>query len=82
MWCNTNYWIGAKLACENIGMQMPDISTLQKLYKENYLDNRTGRYWSSTEASDISARALYKGTVSTSCGNKGSCYNNLVCIGN
>lgn len=83
MWCSTNYWIGAQLACEDIGMQMPDISTLQKLYKEKYLDNYgKGRYWSSTESSYLAGTTLYDGSVSTSCGNKGSCYNKVVCIGN
>lgn len=83
MWCDTNYWIGAKIACEGIGMQLPDISTLQNLYKEKYLDNYgKGRYWSSTESSRRIATTLYDGVVSTSCGNKGGCYNKVVCIGN
>ena len=53
--CKThdNYWAGAKKACDDIGMSLPDDSKLESIYhkviKNNYTGIPEGYYWSSKE---------------------------------
>ena len=49
-----NYWAGAKKACDDIGMSLPDKSKLQSLSKQSWKDPslglpRGGWFWSSSE---------------------------------
>ena len=49
-----NYWAGAKKACDDIGMSLPDKSKLQSLYKAGKKDSSlglptSGYFWSSSE---------------------------------
>ena len=49
-----NYWAGAKKACDDIGMSLPDKSKLQSIYKANKKDPSLGLptdywFWSSSE---------------------------------
>ena len=52
-----NYWAGAKKACDDIGMSLPDKSKLLSLYKDGKKDSSlglptSGWFWSSSEYSD------------------------------
>ena len=49
-----NYWAGAKKACDDIGMSLPDKSKLQSLYEQSKKDPSlglptSGWFWSSSE---------------------------------
>ena len=49
-----NYWAGAKKACDDIGMNLPDKSKLQSLYQAGQKDSSlglptSGWFWSSSE---------------------------------
>ena len=49
-----NYWAGAKKACDDIGMSLPDKSKLGSIYGRNWKDPslglpRGGGFWSSSE---------------------------------
>ena len=49
-----NYWAGAKKACDDIGMSLPDKSKLQSLYQASQKDSSLGLptddwFWSSSE---------------------------------
>ena len=51
---NDNYWAGAKKACDDIGMSLPDKSKLQSIYKAGKKDPSlglptSGSFWSSSE---------------------------------
>ena len=54
-WSNIdNYWAGAKKACDDIGMSLPDKSKLQSIHKQSWKDSslglpRGGYFWSSSE---------------------------------
>ena len=55
--CN-DYWSGAKVACQNIGMQLPDISTLTSISKKKneYAElPQSGYFWTSTEVDNLYA---------------------------
>ena len=50
-----NYWAGAKKACDDIGMSLPDKSKLQSLYQASQKDSSlglptSGWFWSSSES--------------------------------
>ena len=50
-----NYWAGAKKACDELGMSLPDYSKLESIYQAGKKDSSlglptTGRFWSSEEA--------------------------------
>ena len=58
--CKTrdNYWAGAKKACDDIGMSLPDYPKLQRIYRKKNSSlglPTSGRFWSSSEASDYMA---------------------------
>ena len=49
-----NYWAGAKKACDDIGMSLPDKSKLQSLYQASQKDSSlglptSGYFWSSED---------------------------------
>ena len=49
-----NYWAGAKKACDDIGMSLPDKSKLKSLYEAGEKDSSLGLptdgwFWSSSE---------------------------------
>ena len=49
---NLNCWGGAKKACDDIGMSLPDRGTLELIYnnKSKYADlPQSGNFWSSSE---------------------------------
>ena len=55
-----NYWAGAKKACAELGMSLPDKSKLQSLHKQSWKDPslglpRGGYFWSSSEKDDADA---------------------------
>ena len=60
-WTDDNYWAGAKKACDDIGMSLPDKSKLQSLYHASQKDSSlglptSGWFWSSSE---FNARTAY-----------------------
>ena len=49
-----NYWAGAKKACDDIGMSLPDKSKLKSIYEAGKKDSSlglptSGWFWSSSE---------------------------------
>ena len=55
-----NYWAGAKKACDDIGMSLPDKSKLQSLYEQSKKDPSlglptSGWFWSSSEYTAVIA---------------------------
>ena len=55
---NNNCWAGAKKACDDIGMSLPDKATLASIaaQRSNYPDlPQSGRFWSSSELNYIMA---------------------------
>lgn len=57
-YCSNNAWAGAKKACSDIGMELPDSSKLLDIYaqKDNYSEiPNSGRFWSSIEVSKSEA---------------------------
>ena len=49
-----NYWAGAKKACDDIGMSLPELSKLKSIYKAGEKDSSlglptSGWFWSSSE---------------------------------
>ena len=53
-----NYWAGAKKACNELGMSLPDTSKLESIYQAGKKDSSlglpiSGRFWSSSELSVI-----------------------------
>ena len=57
-----NYWAGAKKACDDIGMSLPDKSKLLSLYQASQKDSSlglptSGLFWASSE--DGAPRAYY-----------------------
>ena len=53
----SNAWAGAKKACDDIGMSLPELSKLQSLYKARLLSY--GWYWSSSESNSDNSAAYY-----------------------
>ena len=80
-----NYWAGAKKACDDIGMSLPDISKLQSIYKARRKDSSlglptSGDFWSSERhAWDANYVDLFNG--STSYDDKDGIYHSVLCIG-
>ena len=81
-----NYWAGAKKACDDIGMSLPDKSKLQSLYEQSKKDPSlglptTGWFWSSSE--DIARYASSVGfdNGGSSGNHKANSYNEVLCVG-
>ena len=69
-WKNSHYssydndWAGAKKACDDIGMSLPDKSKLLSLYQASQKDSSlglptSGWFWSSSEYNAVSAYGVY-----------------------
>ena len=81
-----NYWAGAKKACDDLGMSLPELSTLNSIYTAGKKDSSLGLstfywFWSSSE----NTAGLVYG-VSFSSGNTLDLYKNrsggkVLCVG-
>ena len=59
-----NYWAGAKKACDDIGMSLPDKSKLESIYKAGKKDSSlglptSGFFWSSSEDNALATYSVY-----------------------
>ena len=79
-----NYWAGAKKACDDIGMSLPDKSKLKSLYeaskKDSSLGLPIGNFWSSSEYNAYYAWAVAFTSGSTY-PSKDSSYIKVLCVG-
>ena len=81
-----NYWAGAKKACDDIGMSLPDKSKLQSLYQAGQKDSSlglptSGFFWSSSEYSANNAYGVNFGYGGTSGSGKGGSDRRVLCVG-
>ena len=83
-----NYWAGAKKACDELGMSLPDISKLLSLYEAGKKDSSLGLppdgwFWSSEEGAAYGAYdVLYFGHgYTTAYYEKYSSHNKVLCVG-
>ena len=81
-----NYWAGAKKACDDIGMSLPDISKLKSIYEARKKDYSlglptSGRFWSSSELTAYTADYVHFGYGPTNDYNKNLSYNRVLCVG-
>ena len=91
MWdglCKTfdNYWAGAKKACDDIGMSLPDKSKLQSLYEAGKKDSSlglptSGYFWASSEKSAEGAYIVYFGNGYTDATRKDDSRKDVLCVG-
>ena len=85
---SSDYWAGAKKACIDAGMQMPDQTTLKTIYnnKSDYTTlPSSGWFWSSTEGSSYPQYFAWSvGFSNGSESNSGKDYSGIgvVCVGN
>ena len=82
---NDNYWAGAKKACDDIGMSLPDKSKLQSIYEAAKKDSSlglptSGWFWSSSEYNDYYAYYVNFGN-DTFYRSKGYIYGKVLCVG-
>ena len=83
---NDNYWAGAKKACDDIGMSLPDKSKLQSLYEQSKKDPSlglptTGWFWSSSEYYANGAYRVNFSSGYTSYLDKINSTNRVLCVG-
>ena len=83
---DNNYWAGAKKACDEIGMSLPDQSKLYSIYQAGKKDSSlglptSGLFWSSSEYSPFNAYGVYFTYGGTNYGNKGDSYGEVLCVG-
>ena len=81
-----NYWAGAKKACDELGMSLPDKSKLQSIYKAGKKDSSlglptSGDFWSSSETSDGCAYYVPFSNGYTYDAYKGYSFNKALCVG-
>ncbi len=81
-----NYWSGAKKACDDIGMSLPDKSKLQSIYKAGKKDSSLGLptdcwFWSSSEDSAGRAYYVYFDGGGASTYYKGNSDAKVMCVG-
>ena len=81
-----NYWAGAKKACDDIGMSLPDKSRLQSIYQAGKKDSSlglptSGWFWSSSEYYASSAYNVGFGTGRPYDGYKYYSYFEVLCVG-
>ena len=84
---NDNCWAGAKKACSDIGMSLPDLSTLRSLYnkKSEYPDlPQSGNFWSSSDCSTYNAWKVALSKGGYACTAKKDSYGGygVLCVGN
>ena len=83
---NDNYWAGAKKACDDIGMSLPDKSKLESLYQASQKDSSlglptSGWFWSSSEDSASYAYDVDFRNGSTGYSAKGRSSVRVLCVG-
>ena len=81
-----NYWAGAKKACDDVGMSLPDKSKLQSLYQAGQKDSSlglptSGWFWSSSEYDAFNAYDVYFGSGYTDDTSKGTSNVKVLCVG-
>ena len=81
-----NYWAGAKKACDDIGMSLPDKSKLQSLYQAGQKDSSLGLptsvwFWSSSEYDASDAYSVYFYSGHAGYGSKDDSSNRVLCVG-
>ena len=84
-----NYWAGAKKACDDIGMSLPDKSKLKSLAKKTTAEKEqlglptSGWFWSSSESDVVTACGVDFYWVSTGmdCDNKHRSGHKVLCVG-
>ena len=81
-----NYWAGAKKACDDIGMSLPDKSKLESIYKAGKKDSSLGLptsvwFWSSSEDFAYNAYGVDFLSGFTFNGNKNRSYGRVLCVG-
>ena len=81
-----NYWAGAKKACDDIGMSLPDRSKLESIYKAGQKDSSlglptSGWFWSSSEGTASIAYAVYFRNGLTGYGYKSISDIKVLCVG-
>ena len=81
-----NYWAGAKKACDDIGMSLPDKSKLQAIHGVGKQDSSlglptTGEFWSSSEYDAGRAYDVNFGNGSAYHGDKYGSKDKVFCVG-
>ena len=81
-----NYWAGAKKACEEQGMSLPDKSKLQSIYEAGKKDSSlglptSGWFWSSSEYDAGNAYDVYFGNGGTYTSGKEGSPGKVLCVG-
>ena len=84
---SNNYWAGAKKACDDIGMSLPDKSKLQSLGKKTKAEKEqlglptSGWFWSSSEYNVNGASIVGLGNGATHAYGKSVSGYNVLCVG-
>ena len=82
-----NYWAGAKKACDDIGMSLPDKSKLESLAKKTTAEKEqlglptSGWFWSSSENNVYQAYFEHFYIGYTNYDYKGDSTNEVLCVG-
>ena len=82
-----NYWAGAKKACDDIGMSLPDRSKLESLAKKIPPEKEQlglptrGRFWSSSERNATFAYDVYLDDGDTVNASKNASGDKVLCVG-
>ena len=81
-----NYWAGAKKACDDIGMSLPDKSKLKSIYEAGKKDSSlglptSGWFWSSSERSAYVAYDVNFNGGGTYTSYKYDGYDTVLCVG-
>ena len=81
-----NYWAGAKKACDDIGMSLPDKSKLKSLYEAGEKDSSLGLptdgwFWSSSEYYALTAYGVRFDNGYAYYSYKNDSYSRVLCVG-
>uniref|UniRef100_UPI0025E33CED hypothetical protein n=1 Tax=Methanobrevibacter sp. UBA188 TaxID=1915473 RepID=UPI0025E33CED len=82
-----NYWAGAKKACDELGMSLPDKSKLESLAKKTKAEKEqlglptSGWFWSSSEDGADFAYDVNFSLGRTNYGNKDDSNDRVLCVG-
>ena len=81
-----NYWAGAKKACAELGMSLPDKSKLQSIYQARKKDSSlglptSGWFWSSSETRAAYAYTVYFANGGTDYDSKNYSDGRVLCVG-
>ena len=85
-WAADNYWAGAKKACGELGMSLPDKSKLKSIYEAGKKDSSlglptSGWFWSSSEYDAAIAYFVYFGDGYTTYNGKRTSDIKVLCVG-